>query len=124
MATIPLSIRSKGWPMKISSLLLPVLGALSLAAAMPAAAQDVPAPQPSQSPPAGSQPDDEPVRVGQGVTSQIRIAIPAMPTPAPTDTAAGNTSALGQQVAAIVTADLRNSELFAPIGPNELRPVA
>ena len=86
-------------------------------AASPANAQNVPAVQP-----ANPGQDDEPVRVGEGVTSQISIAVPAMPTPSAANTAAGNTEALGRQVAEIVAADLRNSELFAPIGPGRLRP--
>jgi TolB protein len=107
--------------MKALSLLSLVPGALVFATATPAFSQEAPPPPASATAP--QQDDDDTVRVGQGVTSQIRIAIPVMPTPAATDTAAGNTSALGQQVATIVTADLRNSELFAPIGPGELRPV-
>ena len=43
---------------------------------------------------------------------------PQRPTPP-----AGNTAALGRQVAEIVAADLRNSELFTPIGPSGLNPV-
>ena len=52
------------------------------------------------------------------------IAIPAMPTPAPAATAAGNTTALGRQVAEIVSNNLRNSGLFAPIGPEGVPGVA
>jgi TolB protein len=51
------------------------------------------------------------------------IAIPVMPTPQAAATAAGNTEALGRQVAEVVAADLRNSGLFKPVGPGGLRAV-
>ena len=68
--------------------------------------------------------EDEPIRVGEGVTQAIPIAVPYMPTPRPADTPAGNTQNLGRQVAEIVSTDLRNSGLFTPVGPSGLRPVA
>jgi TolB protein len=52
------------------------------------------------------------------------IAIPYMPTPAATGTAAGNTAMLGQQVADIIANNLRNSGLFSPIGPQGLPQVS
>jgi hypothetical protein len=58
------------------------------------------------------------VDVTGGQRAALPIAVPVMPTPAAADTAAGNTTALGRQVAE--TADLRNSELFTPIGPSGL----
>ena len=70
------------------------------------------------------QSDDEPVRVGEGVTTVQPIAIPYMPTPAAADTAAGNTEALGRQIAQIVATDLGNSGNFTPIGPDGLPAVA
>ena len=70
------------------------------------------------------QSDDEPVRVGEGVTTVQPIAIPYMPTPAAADTAAGNTEALGRQIAQIVATDLGNSGNFTPIGPGGLPAVA
>ncbi len=69
-------------------------------------------------------PEDEPIRVGEGVTAAIPIAIPFMPTPREADTPAGATQTLGRQVAEIVANDLRNSGLFTPIGPNGLRAVS
>ena len=68
--------------------------------------------------------EDEPIRVGEGVTAAIPIAVPVMPTPRPADTPSGNTQALGRQVAEIVSTDLRNSGLFTPVGPSGLRPVS
>jgi TolB protein len=68
--------------------------------------------------------EDEPIRVGEGVTTEIAIAVPYMPTPRETTTPAGATAALGRQVAEIVAADLRYSGLFAPIGPSGLPAVA
>jgi TolB protein len=77
-----------------------------------------PAPQPQP------QSDDEPVQVGQGVVTVQPIAVPYMPTPAAADTAAGNTEALGRQIAQIVATDLGNSGLFTPIGPSGLPAVS
>jgi TolB protein len=81
-----------------------------------AEAQDGPTQPPVQ--------EEEPIRVGQGVIAAIPIAVPYMPTPAATDTPAGNTSNLGRQVAQIVSTDLANSGLFTPIGPAGLNPVS
>src|SRR5204862_7598185 len=64
------------------------------------------------------------VDVTGGQRAALPIAVPYMPTPQAADTAAGNTGALGRQVAEIVTADLRNSGLFTPIGPSSLAPVS
>jgi TolB protein len=50
-------------------------------------------------------------------TNALVIAVPVMPTPEVTSTAAGSTDALGRQVAEVVAADLRGSGLFKPIGP-------
>lgn len=67
-----------------------------------------------------------PIRVDitGGISQPMPIAIPAMPTPAPVSTAAGDTATLGRQVAEVVSADLKNSGLFAPLGPNALGPVS
>jgi TolB protein len=95
----------------------PLLAALAvLLWAAPAAAQDQ-----QVAPPLDE--EDEPIRVGQGVTTAIPIAVPYMPTPQPAATAAGNTASLGRQVADIVAVDLRNSGLFTPIGPGGLQAV-
>ncbi|HEX8622328.1 MAG TPA: Tol-Pal system beta propeller repeat protein TolB [Allosphingosinicella sp.] len=51
------------------------------------------------------------------------IAVPVMPTPQPAETPAGNTEALGRQVAEVVAADLRGSGLFRPVGPGGVRSV-
>ena len=59
---------------------------------------------------------------GQG-NNNLVIAVPAMPTPQPAQTAAGPTDALGRQVAEIVAADLRGSGLFRPVGPGGVRPI-
>jgi len=64
------------------------------------------------------------VDVTGGRRAALPIAVPYMPTPRPADTAAGNTGALGRQVAEIVATDLRNSGLFTPIGPGGLQPVS
>lgn len=103
--------------MKMLRTLKPLLaGAALLLFLAPAAAQ--------QDAPAVPVDEDEPIRVGEGVTSEIPIAIPYMPTPRPADTPAGNTQNLGRQVAEIVATDLRNSGLFSPIGPPGLPAVS
>ena len=56
--------------------------------------------------------------VGGSVKSVTAIAVPAMPTPAPVDTAAGPTAALGRQVAEVIASDLRSTGLFTPLGPD------
>ncbi len=101
--------------MKAYSLRALFLAACAFAGAGAAFAQDT-QPQP--------QADDEPVRVGEGVVTVQPIAVPYMPTPAAADTAAGNTEALGRQIAQIVATDLGNSGLFNPIGPSGLPAVS
>jgi TolB protein len=64
------------------------------------------------------------VDITGGIAAPMPIAIPPMPTPSAVSTAAGDTAALGRQVAEIVTNDLRNSGLFDPLPPGALRPVA
>lgn len=57
------------------------------------------------------------VDVVGGISAPMPIAIPYMPTPNSAQTPAGETGALGRQVAEIVATDLRNSGLFTPRGP-------
>jgi TolB protein len=64
------------------------------------------------------------VDVVGGISAPMPIAIPVMPTPASAATPAGETSALGVQVAKIVADDLRGSGLFTPKGPSGLPPVS
>jgi TolB protein len=64
------------------------------------------------------------VDVVGGISAPMPIAIPSMPTPGAQSTAAGSTDALGRQVAEIVTNDLRNSGLFRPLGPEQLKAVS
>jgi TolB protein len=52
------------------------------------------------------------------------IAVPVMPTPESAGTPAGTTEALGRQIAEVVAADLQNSGLFKPRGPNGVRAVS
>jgi len=82
------------------------------------------APPPTQAQPQTGNDGQLVVDVTGGRRAALPIAIPYMPTPQPADTAAGNTGALGHQVAEIVAADLRNSELFTPIGPSGLPSVS
>lgn len=51
------------------------------------------------------------------IESDLRIAIPAMPTQQVVETPAGSTELLGQKIAEVIANDLRNSGLFTPLGP-------
>ncbi len=55
------------------------------------------------------------VDVTGGIAAPMPIAIPAMPTPVPATTPAGETGALGGRVARIVSDDLAGSGLFKPL---------
>ncbi|WP_314375192.1 Tol-Pal system beta propeller repeat protein TolB [Sphingomonas paucimobilis] len=106
-------------------------------AASALSAQDVPAPAPQAEPaqtqaPVGQQPAVAPangqeglvVDVEGGISAPMPIAIPAMPTNAVVQTAAGTTDVVGQQLSQIIANDLRNSGLFTPIPPAQLRTVS
>ncbi len=115
-----------------ASLVLPAL-ALLLAGSGPALSQQTdPAPAAASPPQAGQQAGQAPtgdqagglvVDVEGGTSSPTPIAIPIMPTPAVTDTQAGSTDALGRQLSEIIANDLRNSGLFTPLPPAQLRTV-
>ena len=80
-----------------------------------------------QQPPAAPPQQDEGglvVDVEGGISAPMPIAVPAMPTPAVASTAAGSTDALGRQLSEIIANDLRNSGLFTPLPPAQLRTVA
>ena len=82
---------------------------------------------PAQTPEEAQGPEEDGqlvVDVTGGRRAALPIAVPYMPTPQPAATAAGNTQALGRQVAEIVATDLRNSGLFTPIGPGGLQAVS
>ena len=64
------------------------------------------------------------VDITGGISQPMPIAIPAMPTPQQASTPAGDTTSLGGRVADVITADLKNSGLFSPLGPGSLRGVA
>ena len=98
-----------------------IAAAWSLAVGSAALAQTPPPPPEGQD---GKDDGQLVVDVTGGQRAALPIAVPFMPTPQPADTAAGNTGALGRQVAEIVAADLRNSGLFTPIGPSGLAPVS
>lgn len=67
--------------------------------------------------------DDEPELVEFDTAKTRSIAVPALVAPTPTDTAAGNTTALGRQIAEVISADLRASGVFETSGPNGLRAI-
>ncbi len=73
-------------------------------------------------PPATDQPRQ--AEVVADVQSETIIAVPPLTTPQPVDTPAGNTTALGRQVAEIIAANLRGTDVFEPVGPAGLRTIA
>jgi TolB protein len=91
-------------------------------AALAAAAFTLPAS--GQTPPTQGDEGGLVVDVVGGVSAPMQIAIPVMPTPNNAATPAGQTSALGRQVAEIVATNLRNSGLFNPRGPAGLPAVS
>ena len=108
---------------------LRMLAALAGCTALgPLAAQDV-APPPIEMPQDGALPaqDQAPppleVDVTGGISAPMPIAIPYMPTPAVQSTPAGSTDDLGRQLSEIITNDLKNSGLFTPLQPAQLRAV-
>ncbi len=58
------------------------------------------------------------VDINAGISKPMPIAVPAFTTPALATTAAGDTAALGRQVADVVSNDLASSGLFKPINPS------
>lgn len=111
-------------------LILALMTAAALGGAQSApgtqASRPAPQTQPSGTPPADAPPPDAPpleVSVTGGISAPLPIAIPAMPTNAAVATPAGSTDALGRQLAEVMTADLRNSGLFNPLGADKLKPV-
>ena len=99
--------------MKMYRLLLAAAG--SVLALQPLGAQVAPQPQ-EQSPLS--------VDVTDESAQDLTIAVPVMPTPETVTTEAGNTAALGRQVAEVVAGDLSRSGLFKPIGPGGTKAVS
>ena len=101
-----------------------ILVAASLA--VPASAQVPPPPAAAPAAAAPAPGGSAPIRVDitGGISQPMPIAIPVMPTPAPTSTPAGNTDALGAQLSDIISADLKGSGLFSPLAKGQLHPVA
>lgn len=58
------------------------------------------------------------VDVTNTIESNLRIAVPGMPTQQNVETPAGSTELLGQKIAEVIANDLRNSGLFTPMGPS------
>src|SRR3546814_5266698 len=55
------------------------------------------------------------------IDSNLRIAIPAMPTPQVASTPAGSTDVLGRQIAEVIASDLRGSGLRSEEHTSELQ---
>jgi TolB protein len=92
---------------KLASLMLLIVGSQSVIAQTP--------------PPAPA--TDEPELVEFDTSKTRSIAVPALIAPAPVDTAAGNSAALGRQIAEVISSDLRASGVFEAQGPNGLRAI-
>ena len=96
-----------------------------LAVAAPLAAQNA-APAPAAAVPAPSTDDQggglEVTVTDESAWQDLGIAIPAFATNANVATAANTqgTSALGEELARVITADLKNNGLFRPVGPDSL----
>lgn len=67
--------------------------------------------------------EDEPELVEFDTAKTRSIAVPALVAPSPADTPAGNTTALGRQIAEVISSDLRASGVFETSGPNGLRAI-
>lgn len=90
-----------------------------------AAAQDAAPQGPGPAPGAGPAPGQRlTVDITGGISQPMPIAIPVMPTPNALKTPAGSTDVLGDQVSQVITNDLKNSGLFAPLSKDQLRPVS
>lgn len=95
----------------------PATGAAGKAGgARPAAPPSAPA-TPPQAPPR------ETVTGELGGNERAAILVTGFATPSAVATPAGNTSALGTQIAQVIAADLERSGLYAPQGPAELRTI-
>lgn len=94
---------------------LRLLFAFALLAAAPAQAQQLEPQSAEEGGLSGTVSDDS-------EWQDLGIAIPAFATNAdvPTPTSAGSTTALGQALAQVITANLRNNGLFRPVGPESL----
>jgi len=103
-----------------------LLASIALALTPGAAVAQNAAPQgPGPAPGAGPQPGQRlTVDITGGISQPMPIAIPVMPTPNALHTPAGSTDILGAQVADVITNDLKNSGLFAPLPKGQLKPVS
>jgi len=103
-----------------------LLASITLALMPGAATAQSAAPQgPGPAPGAGPAPGQRlTVDISGGISNKMPIAIPVMPTPSAIQTPAGSTDTLGNQVSEIITNDLKNSGLFAPLSKDQLRPVS
>jgi len=100
---------------------LTIATAAVLVASTGSALAQTPAPTPTPTQTPGG--DDQIIDLEGGQESALPIIIPVMPTNAATATAAGQTDALGRQLAEIIDADLRNTGLFKTVGPTAARPI-
>lgn len=55
---------------------------------------------------------------------ELTIAVPGLPTPRSTETAAGTTAELGNKISDVIVSNLRSSGLFKPLGRNQVRGIS
>lgn len=55
---------------------------------------------------------------------ELTIAVPGLPTPQSTDTAAGTTAELGNKISDVIVNNLRSSGLFKPLGRSQVRGIS
>ncbi len=106
----------------VMALFMTLLATTASAQDVPPTPLNVPAPAAAAAP---AQTTGGPLEVDVtgGISAPMPIAIPYMPPATVVQTPAGSTDALGRQLAEIVTNDLRNSGLFSPLPPAQLRAV-
>lgn len=100
-------------------------GGALMAQSQPSAAPPAPTtattPAPTPAPATPAAPPRETVTGDLGAQARTSIVITGFATPDAVATPAGNTSALGIQIADVISADLERSGLYAPLGPGGLR---
>jgi TolB protein len=104
-------------------MLLALAAAGLFAQGLPAMAQDAPAPTPTPTPGQGDEEQGLHADITATDAPDLVLAIPAMPTSAVVQTAAGPTDELGRRLAGVVDDDLRNTGLFKTLGPGAARAI-
>lgn len=64
------------------------------------------------------------VDVENAAADELTIAVPGLPTPQNTETAAGSTAELGNKISDVIVNNLRSSGLFKPLGRSQVRGIS